>query len=218
MQPRKARASSGASRQPKPLSLNSLAEDISHFIQEKVATTFQDVADMIVEKITQDDAESNNDKTTRRRVYDVLNVFLAAGVITKEGKQIRHQPLAHISEMDLMEQDRALSEDVEHKKALLIQRIKLLLAYKSLMVRNSQQRRPASAIQMPAIIVGFNSNISGGSKTSLDGRSVVMHASENPVFYSPMDVFERMGLPQELQRSILKETRLASCEDLVFQD
>lgn len=204
-------------RQQKPLCLSSLAEDVLHFIQERTNTTFQEVADMIVSK-----DDSSNEKTTRRRVYDVLNVFAAAGLISKEARSIKYQPLAHISELDnLSPQDKDLAKDCEDKRTMLMQRIKLLLSYKALIARNKQVARPVNAVQMPVIIVGFNNNILGESNSSLDGRSVEMNASENPIFYSPMDVFAKLQFPVDLLRTLIKEphTRgLEACEDLVFQD
>lgn len=219
MSTKKAKRPSEA-RQQKPLCLGSLAEDVLHFIQERTNTTFQEVADMIVSKTHKDD--SSNEKTTRRRVYDVLNVFAAAGLISKEARSIKYQPLAHISELDnLSPQDKDLAKNCEDKRTLLMQRIKLLLSYKALIMRNKQVSRPVNAVQMPVIMVGFNNNILGESYSSLDGKSVEMSASEGPIFYSPMDVFSKLQFPVDLLRTLMKEphTRgLEACEDLVFQD
>lgn len=209
---------SKGSRGENPLCLNRLAVSVMQFIQTKQVTTFHEVADMIVAKVAQTQNEPNGEKTTRRRVYDVLNVFLASGLITKESKSIRYQPLGNISqETDLPPDMKELIQACEEKQAKLVQRIQLLLAYKSLMARNEKAMRPANAIPMPVIIVGFNSNIAGGSKAALNGRTLEMYASENPIFYSPMDVFSQLNFPVDLQKQLLREIPgLAASESYVF--
>jgi hypothetical protein len=93
----------------------------------------------------------------------------------------------------------------------------MLLAYETLMRRNAQSARPPSAVQLPVIVVGFKSSISGASNMSLDGKSLEIHASENPLFYSPMDVFERIPLPAADQIDALRQfPALASLEAALF--
>jgi hypothetical protein len=150
-----------------------------------------------------------------------LRTMIHQPFISKESKQIKYQPLAHLSELDnLTPEDKDLAKECEEKRMLLIKRIKLLLGYKALIARNGQvPRRPVTAIQMPIIMVGFNNTILGESLSALDGKSVEMRATETPIFYSPMDVFDKLQFPEETLKTLLKETRgLDVCESLVFQE
>jgi hypothetical protein len=76
-------------RREKPLCLNNLAASVMKFIEAARVTTFQDVADRLILEVSRFLRENKGDKTTRRRVYDVLNVFLAPGLIERSGKSIR---------------------------------------------------------------------------------------------------------------------------------
>jgi hypothetical protein len=189
-------------------------------VQSKQTTTFQDTADAVVGDLKHSQHSQNDEKTTRRRVYDVLNVFLASGVITREGRSIRFRPLGATTPLsDVPECERPLAESCEQKQSKLISKIKLLLAYRGLIHRNSTGLRPATAIQLPAIIVGFNSNIQGDSSASLDQKSLQIQASANPSFYSPMDVLGNIGISVEAQREALRHIpALASMEPYVFGD
>jgi hypothetical protein len=57
-------------------------------IESKKRTTYNEVADELVEELQNAPGESaGDDKNIRRRVYDAFNVLLAVGIITKEGKK-----------------------------------------------------------------------------------------------------------------------------------
>ena len=204
-------------RGQRPLCLNNLAESVMSFLRMKQVTTFQEVADYIVAKIGHQKSEPSAEKTTRRRVYDVLNVFLASELITKENKSIRYQSLVALSDDSAMPPNsQDLARVCKEKQEQLVRLIRLLLAYKALIARNEKTMRPPTAIPVPFIIVGFNSNIAGGSKAALNGKKLEMYALANPSFYSPMDVF-KLNFSDEVQRQVLREIpELAACESLVF--
>jgi hypothetical protein len=202
----------------KPLCLNSLARSVLAFIEGRQVTTFQEVADRIMAEISHLGGEGNTEKTTRRRVYDVLNVFLASDLIVREGKSIRYQRTEEgVSAEDTSEEEDDLSAELADKERRLHEKVRMLVAYETLIRRNANRERPPSAVQLPAIIVGFNSNISGRSNTSLDGKTLEIHASENPIFYSPMDVFGNIGFTNADQSESLRQYQdLAQLESVLF--
>ena len=54
-------------------------------------TKYKEVADQLVNKITMDEDISDKRKdehNVKRRVYDALNVLIAAGLLRKEGKEV----------------------------------------------------------------------------------------------------------------------------------
>jgi hypothetical protein len=189
-------------------------------IQSNPVTTFQDAADVVVEEMRAEHSGHGDDKNTRRRVYDVLNVFLASGLIIRDGRSIRFRGLGTPPPIEeIPESERAFARTCELKQARLVGQIKLLLGYRALIARNASQPRPASAVPLPTIIVGFNSNIEGDSNMSLDHKTLQIHASANPLFYSPMDVFQNVNLSTEVQRDELRQIpALAAMESFVFGD
>lgn len=81
------------SKGSRPLCLTNLSAMVLEFLKKNPVTTFSNVADMIIRTISEKYKDISADKTTRRRVYDVLNVFLATGIITKDNKRIRYNDL-----------------------------------------------------------------------------------------------------------------------------
>jgi hypothetical protein len=103
------------------------------------------------------------------------------------------------------------------KENALYEKVRMLVAYETLIRYNSIRQRGPSVVQLPAIIVGFSSTITGACNASLDGRSLEIQASENPVFYSPMDVFEKIGFPNANQSQTLRQfPELAALDSILF--
>jgi hypothetical protein len=208
-----------AARNSRPLCLNNLAVSVMRFIQAHQTTTFQEMADMVCSEIVKTSDEPGIDRTTRRRVYDVLNVFLAADLIDKDGKTIRFRKVQPRLPSEIPEEDRSLAHECEERQEILASKIRLLLSYRSLVQRHSKMQRPPTAIRLPAIIVGFNTNVSNESMSAPDKKTLEISASENPRFYSPMDILQRMHFPIKPQREALQEMKgLESTERFVFRE
>lgn len=199
---------SGTSRGSKPLSLNNLSLAVMDIIKRNETISFKEVADKIINEMHKQSLdEANTERTIRRRVYDVLNVFFAADIISKDNKMIKYKLTATLTpSTPIPPRLQSLYERCEQKHEILMMKLKLLLSYQSLITRNASIARPSKVIHLPLMIVGFNSNIDGGSNRSLDGKSLEIHASENPTFYSPMNIFDKMQIPFDQFKEILKKT------------
>ena len=194
-----------SSRGSRPLCLNNLSARVLNFIEKNPSTSFTEVADTIMEDISGDE-NKNSDKTTRRRVYDVLNVFYAAGIITKDSKSIQYHPLSqNLYNEFVPESEQEIAQRCREKKQFLLQKISLILSYKSLIERNQTKNRPPSAIQLPALLVGFDKNVYGGSQSALDGRKLEIHASQNPQFFSPMDVLSKIPVSVNVKNEFFQQ-------------
>ena len=71
--------------------------------------------------------------------------------------------------------------------------------YKLLIERNKKINRPNTAVQFPAIFVGFKDASNGEIKKSLDGKEVQIIASVPPMFFSPLNLLETIGFPVSSQ-------------------
>ncbi|GAX83041.1 hypothetical protein CEUSTIGMA_g10467.t1 [Chlamydomonas eustigma] len=68
--------------------LRHFAMSVCNKIEQKKRTSYQEVADELVEELKDSPCESGGDeKNIRRRVYDAFNVLVAVGIIAKEGKK-----------------------------------------------------------------------------------------------------------------------------------
>jgi hypothetical protein len=201
----------------KPLSLNHLAASVLQFIESRQFTTFQEVADRVGIEVSPHGQEAISERTARRRVYDVLNVFLASGLVVREGKSIRYQRLEDTDPLGAVSADESVPPALQEKARTLHEKVRTLVGYETLIRRNAGRDRPPSTIQLPAIIVGFSSSILGGCRSALDGKSLEIHASENPLFYSPMNVFQRIGFTNADHRETLRQfPALASLDSALF--
>eukprot|EP00750_Incisomonas_marina_P021259 INCI4245.2.p1 GENE.INCI4245.2~~INCI4245.2.p1 ORF type:complete len:247 (+),score=51.78 INCI4245.2:141-881(+) len=146
-------------------------------VEEKVATTFNEVADEIVAEFAREGAalalngnqklkKSHSEKNIRRRVYDALNVLMAMGVITKVKKQITWKGLPSntrrdldMTERQIQEKQQLIDEKRQHLEELLAQSI----SYHNVVEQNKRAKvavAPDEKIPIPFIIVTTNSSTS----------------------------------------------------------
>jgi len=154
-------------------------------VEEKVMTTFNEVADEIVAEFFRDSTKHNGgkseqqikkshgEKNIRRRVYDALNVLMAMGVITKVKKQITWKGLPSNTRRDLDLVDRQIQEKktvIADKRLQLEELLVQSIAYHNLVERNKLNRQvvqPDEKIPIPFIIVNTNSS----TRTLIDVRT-----------------------------------------------
>lgn len=139
-------------------------------VREKGTTTYNEVADELVEEFCSMEAGSRqpvdpasyDQKNIRRRVYDALNVLMAMNIISKDKKEIRWigLPTNSAQQCTTLElENRTRKERIEVKQQELRNLILQQVSFKSLVTRNKESEErgivpsPSSAIQMPFIIV-----------------------------------------------------------------
>jgi hypothetical protein len=187
----------------KHLCLSNMASMIINILKETEITTFPDMAEKVIVAMGPDDSNGNNGRTLRRRVYDVLNVFLAVGFIAKENKQITYQQPAAIR-APLGNADE-IQERVRCKELGLTDNIKMFIAWRCLIERNRTRARPETAVPVhKTLFIGFK-HCSGGYERLFDGRSLSIRANSPPEFFSPMNVLDKMEIPRYAQFSIMKQ-------------
>ena len=184
------------------ISLNRISSLVISIIKTKQITTFQEVTDLVLEQ-TQANKDSDKDRTSRRRIYDVINVCVAAGIVRKENRNIIYQPNGANSEESDAEKQAKLYNSCNELTNSILSKLKIYLLYKSLIERNQNVMRPPNAVQLPAIFVGFPSD-KGESHLSLDGKDLEIQSDQDPTFYSPLDVFQAAGINIDQQRNFLR--------------
>jgi hypothetical protein len=199
----------------RPLCLTALAASILTFLQSQVVTTLPAVTDQIWREVSEFGGDTNTEKTIRRRVYDVLNVLLASGIVVREGTSLRYQRSEVPTEE--IEREDEISDELIKKEQLLNEKVQMLIAYETLIRRNSNRGRFGSIVKLPTIVVGFGNKTPKHSNSSQDGKVLEILISEKPVLYSPMDVLNRMGLSDESRKEAFRQfPELASLESSLF--
>jgi hypothetical protein len=190
-------------------------------VQAKPVTSCAEIADDILRVLSPRNPDAKgNQRTITRRVYDVLNVFAAAGLVSKTDAEVRFQPGAAPSRrVEINEQVRAAKSRIAVMEAALAERAQILIYYRLLIERNHGRPPPVPAFAMPVMFVGFRDIDQGQVKRVLDGSRLEIAARSAPIFFSPLTVFEKMRFGVDTRVRMLRRTpEIAALEPLLFPD
>ena len=126
-------------------------------VEEKGVTTYNEVADDLVQEIGLEMGKFDH-KNIRRRVYDALNVLMAIDIIRKEKKEIRWLGLPNEAADDMreLEQERSgLQERIAEKSKNLKEVLRRCISLKNLIDRNSdlQNTHQGDKLPLPFILI-----------------------------------------------------------------
>ena len=191
-------------KQKNKICLKALAPHTMELIRDLKSTTSEDIATCIIEKLTFQHPGLKD--TIKRRIYDVINVLSAAGVIDKVGKQIIYQGTSPFFK-SIPVNSSVLSENdinrIKNKEKLLESKIALLTLFKALIQRNFKIPEPENRIKLPAILVGVKEPSSTILKHPLVRTEVEFTSKEPMVFLAPSDVLMKINLPKESIKAFL---------------
>lgn len=127
-------------------------------VEEKGVTTYNEVADDLVQQIGLELGKCDH-KNIRRRVYDALNVLMAIDIIRKEKKEIRWLGLPNETVDDLREleiEKAALQERIGEKSRNLKEILRRCISLKNLIDRNSETNlivNTSNKLSLPFILI-----------------------------------------------------------------
>ena len=193
-------------KQKNRICLKALAPKTMELIHELKTTTSENIANLIIGNLTFQHPGLKGQETIRRRIYDVINVLSAAGVIDKVGKQIIYQGTSRFCKSSSTNQT-SLSEDdvqrIKDKEKNLEDKITLLILYKTLIQRNFQAVEPNDRIHFPAIIVGIKDPSNTILKHPMLRTELEFITKEPMMFLAPSDILRRIDLPKESIKDFL---------------
>jgi hypothetical protein len=178
----------------KPMSLKNLASKVLQHLQLSQATTFSAAADYVLQEIQ---ADKDDKLTIRRRVYDILNVFLACDFIEKSRSSIQLK----------RPRTPTLTRDPGHeaKRHELARKFHMLVLYRCIINRNRNVHRPPWSVHLNAIFVGFPRSERGMACRSLDGKSLEVASDAAPMYFSPMDIMDKLSFSLEERNQAIRE-------------
>jgi hypothetical protein len=138
-------------------------------VEEKGATTYNEVADELVQEIGKEVGKCDH-KNIRRRVYDALNVLMAIDVIRKDKKEIRWLGLPNetATEMRQLEETIAAAEKrVQEKRKTMSELVQRLAALKNLIRRNADCDDQIVDIPPPAVLAASSLHAPPSDKLQL---------------------------------------------------
>jgi hypothetical protein len=164
--------------------------------------SFEVVADAVLARLGDDPRQVTDDRTLRRRVYDVLNVFMAAGIVLKEGRSLMWTGLP-ARPSGGRSGPSSLRTAVRMHEIALIDKITIYIAWRLVLNRNRTRPRPAIAVSVHrTIFIGFRTSV-GGCDESFDGRKIELHANAPAQFFSPMEAIANMGFTRDQKKAVL---------------
>ena len=182
--------------------LKHLTSRVKHFLNKRMPTSYKDVAMSLIDDLidTAGPERIKEEKNVRRRVYDAINVLIAAGVLEKDGKNVSWKE--EWDSVEIEEKRAQLDEQrkiVEDKKKQLRDVLHKYLAIKHLVHRNSASQETTTAIHFPFIVVSTadspsNSVIFMQMSITVNSNSTALHMK----FAKPITLFGDMDVLLEL--------------------
>ena len=143
--------------------LKNLSVRVQNIVSQRQNTSYKQVADDLIVEL---ELEERNDslkeeKNIRRRVYDALNVLVAANVVGKSGKTVfwnsnpsnATQLNSSVQKTDYIRVTEEIEKRTDEKKQILKDLFNKTLAFQALIRKNKNISKAADAISFPFIIV-----------------------------------------------------------------
>ncbi|KAI0984663.1 hypothetical protein GJ496_001649 [Pomphorhynchus laevis] len=184
-------------------------------VKEKVVTTYNEVADELVNEYYSDDINpgfipTESAKNIRRRVYDAINVLMAINIIVREKKEIRWVgfPSAALEECQLLEKEkRYIFLTIQDKSIILKDLILYNISLKQLINRNrtlhpwmisNDKITKQPIIKIPFIIVYFGSDNHVDCYVSSDRKEYMFRFDQPYNIQGDGEVMRELGLTSGL--------------------
>jgi hypothetical protein len=170
------------------------------------SATSEDIATIVINRLMASNPTLSGHDTIRRRIYDVINVLSAAGLIDKVGKQIvwrgsRQTILAAARPQPALGDAKSRASG---KEMLLQNKVALLTLYKTLLKRNFERDPPPDAIALPVIFIAVKDHTKTTFKQSLTRGDLEIRSTRNLKFMAPGEVMMRLALSKATARTILE--------------
>mmetsp|Transcript_7400 Transcript_7400/g.7263 ORF Transcript_7400/g.7263 Transcript_7400/m.7263 type:complete len:210 (+) Transcript_7400:420-1049(+) len=174
--------------------LKALSWRVKEIVERFGSATYKDVADELLRELqsNQGDEDFKDEKNVRRRVYDALNVLIAAEILQKRGKMVESRNKSSYRLCFKSEN----SETFISKRKKLKQLLQHYVAIKNLIERNKNLQCASDRLKLPftLVTVSSESNEEVSIKTNIQ-RSKIHIKFESPItVMEPVEVLKELGL------------------------
>jgi transcription factor Dp-1 len=136
--------------------LKHLTALVKKIICKHQPTSFKNVASRLIDELIDNEGPERvkEEKNVRRRVYDAINVLIAADAVNRNGKYVNWKDNWDGFEIDSRKSEvEKRRKRVEEKKTALQNAINKLLAIKFLIHRNKKNKGLTPAVQFPFVVL-----------------------------------------------------------------
>jgi hypothetical protein len=172
-------------------------------VEEKGATTYNEVADELVEKVLNERQQGEpagnfDEKNIRRRVYDSLNVLMAMDIISKDKKAIiwKGLPSSATQDVDMLTRERDFRlQELERKREALKELLQQQVCFRNLVDHNREQETvDEHKIPLPFIVVNTHNSAVIQCNMSRDKQDVMFDFSMPFEINDDNRILKRLGL------------------------
>lgn len=160
--------------------------------------------------------EVNMSESQQCAMDTILSVFIGANLVSIRD---RIDGSAVVIDNGADSVNREIEQRCAFKRKQLVQKLRALSLYKALGQRNRHIPKPNNAIQVPVIILEIPKTDNRFHATPLNCGLQLTFGATGPHFYSPVDVFNKLGFSKQTRQQMIQEIpgleRLAElvCED-----
>jgi len=136
--------------------LKSLTIQVKQILLTRKNISYQEVAAILTREVCGNSSERvREEKNIKRRVYDAINVLIAAGVLDKDERGVFMRNSGESREaVDMEEEVLALRDSLRQKRTQLTDLLNRFLAVQHLIHRNAQSKEPVDSLPFPFIVLG----------------------------------------------------------------
>jgi hypothetical protein len=187
------------------LCLKTIAPHTLEVMRDLGTSTSEDIATMIINTLMRNNPNLSGQETIRRRIYDVINVLSAAGVIDKVGKQVvwrgtRRSIPAAVRPAAPAD---SIGERVRMKEQLLCDKVRLLTLYKVLIQRNFPRDPSPNPLALPLILIGVRDRSRTTFTQSLNRCELEIKSHQSLLFLAPSEILSKISLSKRNVQAIL---------------
>ncbi|EAY20676.1 hypothetical protein TVAG_163720 [Trichomonas vaginalis G3] len=182
--------------------LKAIAPRLLELMRSMKSTTSETIATMLINLLAVEAAGSFSQETVRRRIYDVINVLSATGVIEKDGKKLTWRGLNNPNAPS-QDPSQNVPPSLLMKERNLHDKLRLLAAYKALIRKNFPQVRPSNGLPARVIIFGTTCREIQASKEE-DHEIKIEMAHKPSCYFSPADIIARIPFSYEEIQSVFE--------------
>mmetsp|Transcript_20267 Transcript_20267/g.37847 ORF Transcript_20267/g.37847 Transcript_20267/m.37847 type:complete len:404 (+) Transcript_20267:9932-11143(+) len=177
--------------------LKHLTSLVKQLVSDHQPTSYKEVAVRLMQDLVQSKGSERirEEKNVRRRVYDAINVLIAAGVLDKDGKNVIWKEKWDAVEVeDRRGEVEASREVVKAKRAELSEILNKYVAIQHLVHRNKKALTTSQRVHFPFLMVGTSDSPDNSMsiRANPNGSSIHLKMARHFSMFGDMDVLLKL--------------------------
>ena len=193
-------------------SLKKISLLVAEKLRREQQCSIQETVSYVVEKTEY----VKSDITLKRRVYDVLNVLAAAGIINKTQNFVNWIGIVQVPNSQILFQEKThdtetVKRRINAKLETLKYKVNILKQYNAICTRNRLLPRPTKSIGLTCFVIDAN-----GATTEKTANNLNVTFDSKPTLYTPLEILQNIDFQFDMdQQLISKYPKIKEALDLI---